>query len=158
MDLFTVSKFLHIATLFFGVALAISGEVVVRRVAGGRDVRAIRTVVERVKPLSGTVSSLLLMVGIAFGFIAALTGGFDLLRPWLLIAYGAVGAAFAIGITVTDPWVERLGKLAASSPDEAPSSELEDVIDDRRARYATVGLMALIVVLVFTMVVKPFGP
>lgn len=157
MGLFALFKFLHIATLFFAVALAISGEIVVRRVAGSRDVRAIRTVVERVKPLSGTLSGVLFMAGIAFGIVAALTGGFDLLRPWLVMSYVAVGAAFAIGMTITDPWIERLEKSAAASSADSPSPELARVIDDPRARYATVALMALVALLVFLMVVKPLG-
>lgn len=155
MEFFTVWKFLHIAALFFAVALAISGEVVVRRVAGSHDVRAIRTVTERIKPLSGTLASVLFVAGIAFGFVAAISGGFDLLRPWLIMAYVAVIAAFAIGGTVTDPWIDRLAKAAAASPDDGASEELSRVIADPVARYATVALMGLITFLVFVMVVKP---
>jgi hypothetical protein len=157
VELYIVWKFLHVVTLFFAIALAISGELVVRRVAGTRDVSAIRTVVERVRPLSGNLASLLLLAGIVFGFLTALAGGIDLLRPWLVIAYVAVAAAVVIGVTITDPWIDRLAKAAAASPDDAPSGELVAVIDDPRARYATVALMVLIVILVFTMVVKPLG-
>lgn len=157
MEPFTLLKFLHIATLFFAVALAISGEIVVRRVAGSRDVRAIRTVVERVRPISGTLSNVLFLAGIGFGFLTALVGGFDLLRPWLIMTYAALGAAFVIGGRISDPWIERLAAAAATSPDDAASAELTRVIDDRVARYGTVALMFLIALLVFLMVVKPLG-
>ncbi|MDQ3937089.1 MAG: hypothetical protein M3253_00235, partial [Chloroflexota bacterium] len=90
-------KFLHIATMFFAVALAISGEIVVRRVAGSGDVRAIRTVVARVRPISGPLASILLIVGVVFGVLAALAGQIDLLRPWLILAYIAFAAAMITG-------------------------------------------------------------
>jgi hypothetical protein len=157
VELYTLTKFGHIATLFFAVALAISGEIVVRRVAASRDVRAIRTTVARVAPVSGKLAGMLMMAGIALGVVTAIVGGLDLLRPWLVMSYLAVAAAFVIGATITDPWIERLGSTAEQSSEDAPSEELNRVIDDRRARYATVALMALIVLLVFLMVVKPLG-
>ncbi len=89
--------------------------------------------------------------------LAALAGQIDLLRPWLILAYIAFAAAMVIGITVTDPWVDRLANSAATSPDEAPSDELQRVIGDRRALVGTAALMMLIVALVFIMVVKPLG-
>ena len=121
MDIFALFKFLHIAALFFAIALAISSEIVVRRVAGSGDARAIALVVDRVHPL-GNLSGGLFLAGTVFGFIAALTGGFDLLRPWLLMSYVAVGAAFAIGANVIDPWITRLGTASTTAADEARAS------------------------------------
>lgn len=155
MSLFVALKYLHIVTLFFGVALAISGEIVVRRIAATLDVRAIRTTVARVKPISGPIATAFLFVGVGFGFAAALAGQFDLLRPWLIGAYVAFVAAAVIGITITDPWVVRLERAAAASPDDEPSPELRAVVADARARFGTWALMGLIAVLVFLMVVKP---
>lgn len=157
MEAFITWKFLHIATMFFAVALAVSGEIVVRRVAGSRDVRAIRVVVKRVKPLSGKLATALFLLGLVFGVLAALAGQIDLLRPWLVAAYVAFGLAIVVGATVTDPWVSRLESAAAASPEDVPSAELLEVIGDPRARFATGALMVLIVVLVFLMVVKPLG-
>ena len=153
---FLTWKFLHIATMFFAVALAVSGELVMRGVAGSRDPRAIRVVASRVRPL-GNVATLLLLVGIVFGVLAAIAGQIDLLRPWLVIAYVAVALAMVLGITITDPWVTRLEHAAAGSPDDSPSSELIAVVEDRRALVATAALMVLLATIVFAMVVKPFG-
>jgi hypothetical protein len=155
LDVFPLVKFLHIATLFFAVALAISGEIVVRRLAGSGDARAIGIVVERVKPL-GNLSGALFLAGIVLGVVAALTGGFDLLRPWLLMSYVAVAAAFAVSAVLIDPWIARLG-TAATSSDDGASAQMRGVIDDPRARYASVALMVIIAVLIFLMVVKPLG-
>jgi predicted nucleic acid-binding Zn ribbon protein len=157
VEWFITWKFLHIAAMFFGVALAISGELVVRRVAGQRDVAAIRTTVRTVRPLSGTGATVFFVAGLAFGVLAALAGQIDLLAPWLISAYVAFGLAMLIGLTVTDPWVSRLEGAAAASPTDAPSDELVEVIEDARARAATAALMFLILALIFIMVVKPFG-
>lgn len=157
MDGFIVFKYLHIVAMFFFVAMALSGEVVTRRVAQTQDVGAIRTTVKAVKVLVGPVAIGLLVSGLAFGLIAALTGQMNLLAPWLVLAYAAVVAAAVLGFAVTDPWVGRLERAAESSSVESPSSELVAVIREPAARYATFALMALIAFLVFVMVVKPLS-
>lgn len=157
MEAFVAFKFLHVVSMFFAVALAVSGEIVVRRVAQTGDVRAIRVTVEKVKPLSGPIATGLFLAGVVFGFVAALTGQIDLLRPWLIAAYVAFVAAVAIGIGVTDPWVARLQRAAAASPDGAASPELAAVVADQRARLGAWALQGLIALIVFLMVVKPLG-
>ncbi len=156
MDPFVAFKYLHIVSMFFAIALAISGELVVRRVATSHDVRAIRTTVERVRPLAN-ISTILFLAGAAFGIVAALTGQIDLLARWLILAYVAFIGAMLIGIFITDPWVGRLSKAAAESPDGEASDGLRAVIADPLARSPTWGLMGIIGALVFLMVVKPLG-
>ena len=157
MDFFVAFKYLHVVSMFFAVALAVSGEIVVRRVAQSGDVRAIRTTVEKVKPLSGPIATGLFLAGVVFGIIAALTGQIDLLRPWLIAAYIAFIVAVAIGIAITDPWVARLEQAAGASPDGAGSPELVAVVEDRRARIGAWALQGMIAFMVFLMVVKPLG-
>lgn len=157
MDLFIAFKYLHVVSMFFFVAMALSGEIVTRRVAGSGDVVAVRTTVSRVKLLSGPVAGGFLLAGLVFGIIAALTGRISLLAPWLILAYVAFAAAMAIGFLVTDPWVGRLERAAAASPAESASDELIGVIGDSTARIGTWALMGLIAILVFLMVVKPFA-
>lgn len=157
MEPFVIFKYLHVVAMFFFVAMAVSGELVTRRVAASHDVGAIRTTVRQVKVLVGPVASVLLVAGIAFGVIAALTGQINLLAPWLIIAYVAFLGAIGIGFGVTDPWVGRLERAAQASAIETPSADLVDVIRDPIARFGTWALMVLIAVLVFTMVVKPLA-
>jgi type IV secretory pathway VirB2 component (pilin) len=157
MDGFIVFKYLHIVAMFFFVAMALSGEIVTRRVAMSEDVGAIRTTVKSVKVLVGPVAMGLLVSGLVFGFIAALTGQMNLLAPWLILAYVAVAAAAVLGFAVTDPWVGRLERAAESSPVDSPSSELIAVIHEPVARYATFALVFLDAFLVFVMVVKPLS-
>jgi len=157
MDGFIVFKYLHIVAMFFFVAMALSGEIVTRRVAMSQDVGAIRTTVKSVKVLVGPVALGLLVSGLVFGFIAALTGQMNLLAPWLILAYVAVAAAAVLGFAVTDPWVGRLERAAESSSPQSPSPELVAVIREPLARYATFALIFLIAFLVFVMVVKPLS-
>ena len=157
MDPFVAFKYLHIVSMFFAVALAVSTELVLRRVATTGDAAAIRTVLPRVRPL-GNVATILFVAGFAFGIVAALTGQINLLAPWLLLAYAAFVGATLIGIFVTDPWAARLEAAAVATAEGSGSSDaLQAVIGDPVARAATWALMLLVAVLVFLMVVKPFA-
>lgn len=156
MDPFVAFRYLHVLAMFFAVALAISTELVVRRVATSGDVRGIRATVTRVRPL-GNVATVFFLAGVVFGIVAALTGQIDLLAPWLILAYVAFVSATLIGVLVTDPWTARLEAAAVASEDDAPSDALRSVIADPVARAGTWALMILIATLVFLMVVKPFA-
>ena len=156
MEAFLAFKYVHVAAMFFAIALALSTEQVVRRVAGSRDPRSIETAVARSESLT-KASDALFGVGIVAGLIAALTGNMSLLAPWLLMAYVAVAAAFAIGMLVMQPWARSLHAAAAASPDGLASPELESIIDDPRARTGSWVLVGLIAALVFLMVVQPLG-
>jgi predicted integral membrane protein DUF2269 len=156
MDPFVAFKYLHIVSMFFAVALAVSTEVVLRRVATSGDAAAIRTVLPRVRPL-GNVATLFFVAGVAFGIVAALTGQMNLLAPWLLLAYAAFVCATLIGVLVTDPWAARLEAAAVATAEGGPSDALQVVVGDPFARAGTWALMLLIAALVFLMVVKPFA-
>ena len=151
MDAFVAFKYLHIVSMFFAIALAVSTELVVRRVAGSVDARVISTTIAKSRPLAN-LSNLLFLAGIAFGIAAALTGNMNLLAPWLILAYVAVAAAFAIGMLIIEPWTQRLDAAATGS-----TGDLTAVVDDPIARAGSWALMVLIALLVFLMVVKPFA-
>jgi hypothetical protein len=157
VEAFALFKFLHIVSMFFFVAAAFSGEIVMRRIAATGDVRAIRTALVPIKFINGPVAIVLLLAGLIFGFVAALAGQMNLLAPWLLLAYGTVVLAMVIGIGVTDPWVGRLDKAAAASTDETASGELAAIIGEPLPGYGSWAQMALIAILVFIMVVKPLS-
>ena len=157
MDLFVAFKYLHIVSMFFAVALALSGEIILRRIALTEDVHAIRASVARIKPISGPLAGMLFMAGLVFGILAALAGQIDLLRPWLVLSYVAFAGAFLLGMTVTEPWLKRLEHAAAESPAEQASDTLRAIISDPRARFSVWALMGLVALLVFLMVVKPLG-
>jgi hypothetical protein len=156
MEPLVAFKYLHIVSMFFAVALAVSTEIVLRRVATSGDAAAIRTVLPRIRPL-GNVATLFFVAGVAFGIVAALTGQINLVAPWLLLAYAAFVGATLIGVMVTDPWAARLEAAAGATADGGSSEALQVVIGDPMARAGTWTLMLLIAALVFLMVVKPFA-
>ena len=155
MEAFVAFKYLHVVSMFFAVALAVSGELVMRRVAASVDPVAIRTMITRIQPISRAADGFF-VAGVAFGIVAALTGQFSLLAPWLLASYVLVASALAIGVLVIGPWVSRL-EAATAVTAGGGSSDLQAVVDEPVARFGTWGLMAIIATLVFLMVVKPFA-
>ena len=152
--MFTIFKFLHILLMFAAVAATVLPEVVLHLVARSRDVRAIHTfglVAERV----GKVSTVLFIGGLAFGLLAAWSGEFNFLAPWLVATYVLVVAAIVIGVTVTDRWAARLTALAGADQRDGPSPELEGAIASRGARIASAVLMVTLAAIIFLMVFKP---
>jgi hypothetical protein len=150
-----VLKFLHIASMFTGVAIALGGGGVVALIARG-DVRTIRSafrVMTRLSPVIPTFFTL----GVAFGLATAWTGGLDFLRPWLLIAYVLFIAATILGAAFESPWQKRVLAAAMASPEESPSAELQVLMRDPRERLAFWATLVIIAAFIFDMVVKPFG-
>ena len=156
MDLFLAFKFLHITAMFFAVAAALFGEIGVQAVARRGDVLGLRALAPVLEAL-GKAVPVLFVSGLIFGLLAAWTGGFDLLAPWLLIAYGLFAFAMALGSLVSEPWARKVVQAAFASPTEAPSPELRAAIADRRGPISSSVLLAVIVTFVFVMVFKPLS-
>ena len=151
---FTLFKFLHILTMFIAVAGAVIPEVVLHRVAGSGDVRAIR-VISGIAAQVGKLLPIFFVGGAIFGLLAAATGSLDFFQPWLIAAYVVFVIAMVTGATTTGPWAGRVAAAAAASGDDAPSPELELAIHDRRALIGSVILLSSIVVIVYLMVFQP---
>ena len=150
---FVVFKFLHIAFMFTAVAGAVIPEVVLHVVANTRDVRAIATfahIAERI----GKVLPVFFIGGAIFGLLAAWSGQMDFTAPWLIATYVLFVTAIVTGILFSDPWVGRLRTAAVASGD-APSAELQAVIDEPKAKIASAWLMLTIFVIISLMVFKP---
>lgn len=150
---FIIFKFLHIAMMFGAVASAVIPEVVLHVVANTRDTRAIVTmagIAERI----GKLVPIFFVGGAVFGLLAAWAGELDFTAPWLLATYVLFVVAMATGALFSDPWVGRLRTAAAASGD-APTAELQAVIDEPRAKIASGWLMLSVVVIIALMVFKP---
>ena len=148
--------FLHIATMFSAVAVAIGPLLLLRRVGRSGDVPAIRRTFALAAPITRFVP-VLYTLGAALGIVAIFTNGFNPFEPFLLIAYGLFILATVVGIVVTEPWFKRVVQTAAESPDAAPSAELSAALQDPRMRLIDWFDPLIILAFVFDMVVKPFG-
>ena len=149
-------QFLHVAAMFAAVSIFVGQGLLEGAVARSGDVLALRRVLaaeDRFAPLGGG----LFLLGIAFGFITAITGSLDLTQPWLIIGYVLAAIILVNAFAYHIPTANRLKALADASPDQEASSELRAAIDAPIG-----GIMNLVdgvvwLALIFDMVVKPFS-
>jgi hypothetical protein len=149
-----ILKFLHIAFIFSGIALIYGTEILLHRIARSGDTRSIRTAFSMAKPVA-TVAPAIFWIGVAFGITAGIVNGYNLLAPWLLATYVLVALLLVAGLTVTVPWMNRIGALAAAAPDGTASPELTGALHD--ARVTTLMWVSIVVdvVILALMVFKP---
>ena len=148
--------FLHVATMFTAVAFSLGPTFVLRRIGRSGDVPAIRRSFALSAPIIGGIP-MLFGLGAALGIVAIFTNGFNPFQPFLLVAYGLFILASIVGAVVTTPWFKKVTKLAAESPDAAPSPELSAALDDPRARFTDWFDPLIILAFLFDMIIKPFG-
>ncbi len=150
---FVIFKFLHIGMMFAAVASAVIPEVLLHVVANTRDTRAIVTMAAIAERL-GKLIPVFFVGGAVFGLLAAWSGELDFTAPWLLATYVLFVVAMVTGILFSDPWVGRLRTAAVASGD-APTAELQAVIDEPKAKIASAWLMLTLFVIIALMVFKP---
>lgn len=152
----TIWQFLHIASMFGAVSLFVGQGMLSAGIARTGDVRAIRRTLA-VEARFGPVGGALFLLGIVFGFVTALTSGWDLTAPWLLIAYVLAAVVLATGIAFHGPRGRKLQALAEASPENEPSEALRALIDAPSARVVSVLDGLLWLALIYVMVAKPFS-
>jgi uncharacterized membrane protein len=150
-------KFLHIASMFGAVTVIAGAALVVSGVLRSGNVPAIRRVLDVERRIANLLGAPLFIAGIVFGFVAALTGGFDLTARWLLLAYVLVAANFLNGFALYQPHSRRLAAAAEASDDETPSGELVDLVKSARTQIVPAVDVFLWVAIIFVMVVKPLA-
>lgn len=144
---------LHILAMFAAVTFAWGGELFVVHAIRRRDIDALRAYDRLADRIDG-IGGILAIVGIAFGFVAAIVGGLDLLQGWLVLAYVLVGIALVTGIASL-PYHGRLREAVRANVGQEPSPELERLLGSPIAyAYAVVGL-TLVTAIIWVMVVKP---
>ena len=140
---------LHVLSMFLVVALHSGPQILVFVAARTGQLPAVAGIAG-MYARSGRAVPPLGIAGAVFGFGAALAGGFNLLAPWLLIAYALFGALIVYGGSVSAPYIVRLSDV---------------ILQDRPDRDALLGrrltvilsIDALIYVLIIAdMVLKPF--
>lgn len=145
-------KLLHILAMFIGVGIAVGSDFLLYRIAMTRDVRAIRAAFPAAWRYS-TLAQLLFIVGMIFGLMNAFFSEFNFFALWLVIAYVLLAAILVIRGSVTLAWQLRV--LHAASEDENPA--LAELLDAKNIRTAQWAYLAMIVVIVYAMVMKPGG-
>ena len=148
---FVFVKFVHVAFMFLGAALAIGPAALLYMLArsgAGSAIRPAFTAAERVFQISTACYGL----GIIAGFVAAVTGSLDLAAPWLITAYVLVALLGASGV-LFDRWTKQVA-LAFTPSVGHDAERLQRILRDRVPLYLLIGMMLLIVAVVFVMVTK----
>jgi hypothetical protein len=145
-----VLLFLHIGLMFTAVAVAMGAGILV--LIGAR--RGDRSVVAALTSLPiPRVAPPLYISGGIFGLLTGIAFGYNLLAPWLIIAYVLFALLTALGILYSGPVFERTHAVAID-----PQVSVE-AFGEAMGRYrADVALTALGVALIIAdMVFKPFS-
>jgi uncharacterized membrane protein len=149
-------KFAHIAAMFAAVSIFVGQGMLEGAVARSGDVRALRRVLaaeDRFAPIGGV----LFLLGIGFGFAAAIAGDFDLTQPWLVIAYVLAAIILVNAFLYHIPTANKLKALADASPDDGASTDLRAAIDAPIGTFMNVVDGVVWLALIFVMVAKPFS-
>jgi uncharacterized membrane protein len=150
---FGALKFFHIFSMFVATTLLFAPDLIFYRAAAAGDVAALRRI-GAVSKLVVTTGIVTFFVGLGFGFLAALTGGFDLTAPWLITAYILVGVIILLGAAIESPHLTRIAEAAERSGDRF-SPELERLVRSPR-RHVNWLSVVLYGAVIYTMVTKPF--
>ena len=157
-----IFKVLHILLMFAAVTLLVGEHLFYAAAVWRRDVRALAAIRRlSVKPFyvadgAPVVAIGLLLAGVVFGLLTALTGEFDLLAGWLIAAYVLMATILVFG---GSPWVRRLARLGDEAVEaEAGERPVEEVVQAMAGSHA--GLLFLIAAALFgaiiaDMVLKP---
>jgi len=148
---FVFLKFLHVAFMFMGAALAIGPAALLCLLARSGDPAAIsRTfkLAERVFQISTVCYGL----GIVVGFVAALAGTLDLTASWLITAYVLV-AVLGVHGTLFDRWTKRVA-VSIGSNGATARDRLERLRRDHAPLYMLGAMTVLVVAIVYVMVTK----
>jgi hypothetical protein len=148
--------FLHIT--FFITAITISyGPLLLLRLAYQTgevgNIRWLAVVHSRMGPLT----FLMYLFGGIFGGLTAIAFGFDLLAPWLVIAYLAFAIAVLLGVTENRTWPLRLAEAVKRTPDGPLTPEIQALFMNRRTLSVLAIDVAWFFVIIFDMVIKPFS-
>jgi hypothetical protein len=156
MSLTSLVLFLHITTMFTAVAVGYGVTTFIRLAYMTGQVTALKGVGMSATRLTPLIPVLFISGGV-FGLLTAIIGGYNLLAPWLIIAYVLFVIAMFIGARINEPWGKRLGMALRTTPDGPISPEIDAFFKDQRMNWITAIDYLVVVVIIFDMVVKPFS-
>ena len=148
--------FLHISSMFIGVMLSFGPSSIFLAALRSRRTESVRAVTIAVRPVVRAIP-VVYGLGALFGLLAAINIGYNLLAPWLLIAYVLFVALLGIGAGVVGPRLERVGGLVATEKDGPLSPAVFAAAMAGGYLWIEVLNFAGLFAIIFDMVVKPFS-
>jgi hypothetical protein len=156
MSLTYLLLFVHIALMIAATTVGYGGTLLLRVAYLSGQIGPLRGVGYAVAKTARFVPILYISGGV-FGLLTAIAFGFPLIAPWLVIAYVLFALAMLLGIGPSRIWGERAGKAISTAPDGSISPEVRELFDAQSTIALLVVDVALVVLLVFDMVIKPFS-
>jgi Predicted integral membrane protein (DUF2269) len=151
MDVFrSPFLFLHILTMFTIVAFHSGPQILALAAARTGQNGALGPIASLYERTGRTVPPLGIL-GALLGIATGLTGGFNLLAPWLLIAYALFVLLVVFGGVVSAPYILRIGEAAR---EDRPN--LRELIGPRLTLIVTSDALILVLIIA-DMVLKPFA-
>ena len=147
-----LAKYAHVATMFAAATIQVGADLYFLKVAEDGDARTTARLghaVRRRGPITGPI----LEIGIAFGVITALLGGFNLLAPWLLATYIVI----ALGMVSVFRWAAPAFTVLLDAADAGDDARITALLAQGPYRPAALANAAMYAVVIFLMVVKPLG-
>jgi uncharacterized membrane protein len=145
--------FLHILSMFGAVTVVVGAEVWANSAMRRSDLGALRAYF-RISKRAEAIGGLLLLVGIAFGLIAAMTIGWDLTRGWLILAYVLVGLTIMVG-AINQPFVKKVEAALEANEGDEPGPELSTLMSSPRTLIVPALDILIIGTIIWDMVFKP---
>ena len=148
--------FLHITTFIAAITMSY-GPLLLLRLAYRTDevanIRGLAAVHSRLGPLTFVIY----MLGGIFGGLTAIAFGFDLLAPWLVIAYVAFAIVVLTGVTENRTWPLRVAEAVNRTPDGPLTPEIRHLFMNGKTLSVLAIDIVWFFVIIFDMVIKPFS-
>ena len=148
--------FLHISTIFTAMTVAYGPSLVLRMVYRTGQVAPLRIALSVVTRIGPVLPALFILGGL-FGLLTAISFGYPLFAPWLVIAYVLFATMFLIGVTENRTWPMRMAKALEAAPDGPVTPQIAELFSSTRTIAFTVLDIVVVFAIIFDMVVKPFS-
>ena len=110
MSLTPILLFFHISLIFSAVTISFGPALIMRLAERSGQMALVRGVALASKPIGPAIPILFISSGI-FGLLTAINVGYNLLAPWLVIAYVLFLVAMITGIGINRTFLLRLAPL-----------------------------------------------
>jgi hypothetical protein len=156
MSLGTVTLWLHITVMFAAIAISFGPAFLVELAYRSGRIAPLRGLALAAVPV-GPLIPILYVLGGLLGLLTAFNFGYNLLAPWLVIAYLLFASAMITGISFNRTFAPRLLAATADTPDGPLTPPVTALFTDTRYRLVTTLDYVVVVAILFDMVVKPLS-
>jgi uncharacterized membrane protein len=156
MSLGTLTLWLHITLMVSAITVSYGPSLLGDLAYRSGRVEAVRGVALASRRL-GPLIPVFYVTGGVFGLLTAINFGFNLLAPWLVIAYVLFAIAMISGIGFSGRFGPRVLAATADVPSGPIPPAVSALFTDSTYRFVTILDYVVVIAILFDMVVKPFS-